>query len=101
MIRKLAKLSSRLILLVFLLPTAVKLEHHHEHDDCQQESTLLYHSFHEDCDICNFEFAAFCQNFGISDLEKENPSDNYRNHYRPANYSGQSESATLLRGPPC
>jgi len=101
MFRKLKKISSFFLLLVFLLPTAVKLEHHHEHFDYQAERKSHYIPYHENCAICNFEFAAFCSDVSVVDLEKDNPPDNYRNHYRPVNYSDQSEFNSLLRGPPC
>ena len=101
MIRKLQRISSSLLLLVSLLPTAVKLGHHHEHDDYKTESKKQYHPYHEKCAICNFEFAAFCSDINKIDVVKDNPSDNYRNHYRPVNYSDQSEFNSLLRGPPC
>jgi hypothetical protein len=101
MLRKLKKISSYFLLLVFLLPTAVKLGHHHEHYDYHELSKTQYGSYHENCVICNFEFAAFCSDVTVVDLEKDSPSDNYRNHYRPVNYSDQSEFTSLLRGPPC
>jgi hypothetical protein len=100
MIRKLKKISSCFLLLVFLLPTAIKLEHYHEHPDYLELSKSHYGSYHENCAICNFEFAAFCSDVTVVDLEKDSPSDNYRNHYRPVNYSDQSEFTSLLRGPP-
>ena len=100
MIRRFKNITSLLLLLIFLLPSVVKLEHHHEHFECKAKNEKHYHSLHERCVICNFEFSVFLSWSGNIDLQKGNPLDNYSNKYNSQYYSNLSQFSFSLRGPP-
>ena len=100
MSRKFKNIVSLLLLLVFLLPTIVKLEHHHEHlvsvtiDDRQNQV------FHGKCAICDFEFSVFLPDIGDIDFHKENPLEYFCNNYDSVYFSNLSQFSFLLRAPP-
>jgi Ca2+/H+ antiporter len=100
MTRKIKIITSILLLLVFILPTVVKLEHHHKHfvSDFKNEKRIPV--FHDNCPICNFEFSVFLSRSENVDLQKENPSDNYFNNYDTQFYSNLSQFSFSLRSPP-
>lgn len=86
--------------MVFLLPSIVKLEHHHKHFICNAKNEKHYHEFHARCGICNFEFSVFSAETKNTDLQKEHPLDNYCNNYCSEYYSNHSTFSFLLRAPP-
>jgi len=100
MIRKFKNITSLLLLLVFLLPSIVKLEHHHEHFKCTAKNEKHLHIFYEKCFICNFEFLTFLSVIGDIDFQKENPLDSYCNNYSSRYYSNPSQFSFSLRAPP-
>jgi hypothetical protein len=100
MIRGFKNITSLLLLLVFLLPSIVKVEHHHEHFECKAKNENHYHALHERCVICNFDFSVFLSGSENIDFQKENPLDNYFNNYNSRYYSNLSLFSFLLRGPP-
>jgi hypothetical protein len=100
LIKKLNKISSLLLLVVFLLPSIVKLEHHHEHFHCDAKGEKHYHVHHEKCAICSFEFSVFLSGFSDIVFTKENPFDNYCNNYNSVYFSNLSQYSFLLRAPP-
>jgi hypothetical protein len=100
MIRKFKNIASLLLLLVFLLPSIVKLEHHHEHFECKAKNEKHLHVFHEKCAVCNFEFSVFSSDFENIVFQKEQPVAKYCNNYRSVNYSTLSKYSFLLRAPP-
>lgn len=101
MIKKLKNTISLLFLLVFLLPTIVKLEHHHEHFICKAKNEKHYHDFYDKCNICNFEFTVFLSDIENIDLQKENPIDRYCNKYISLYNYNLFQYSFLLRAPPC
>lgn len=46
-------------LLAFLLPSAIKMEHHHDRVAGRAESADRSAEFHEKCAVCDFEFSLF------------------------------------------
>ena len=50
-------ISSVVLALLFLTPTLVKMEHHHEHFVCHATDEKHLHEQHERCGVCNFEFS--------------------------------------------
>jgi len=48
------------MVVILLLPTAVKIEHHHDHFICHAHNEKHFHDHHEKCPVCNFEFSVFC-----------------------------------------
>jgi hypothetical protein len=98
--RKLKKIASLFLLLVFLFPTVVIIEHHHEQNICQAKNEKHYHVFHEKCNICSFEFSVFSSTDKNIEQRKEIASDHYFNHYQSQFYFNQSAFSFLLRAPP-
>jgi hypothetical protein len=100
MIRKLKNIASLFLLLVFLFPTIVIIEHHHEQNTCNAKNEKHYHNLHEKCGICSFEFSLFSSENENIVLLNEKPLDNYFNNYTSLYYSNLSEYSFLLRAPP-
>ena len=100
MIRKFISITSILLLLVFLLPTIVKLEHHHKHFVCKAKDEKHNQVFQDKCAICNFEFSIFLSSVENIDLQKENPLDSYCNNYNSRYNSNLFQFSFLLRAPP-
>jgi hypothetical protein len=100
MIKEFKKAISLLLLLAFLLPSIVKLNHHHAHIEFKDTSEKQYHEFQEKCGICTFELAVFLADLDISELQKENPTDCYFNNYNSQYNFTLSQYSFLLRAPP-
>lgn len=100
MARKINKITSLLLLLVFILPTVAKLEHHHKHfvPDFKNEKHIPF--FQNKCPICDFEFSIFLFLSENGDLQKQSPVDNYSNNYSRQYYSNLSQFSFSLRSPP-
>ena len=84
--------------MVFMMPSIVKIEHHHKH--LISETQTGYPVFTEKCAICNFEFSFFISDIGCPDLPKENPSISYFNNYDSVYHSNFSKFSFSLRAPP-
>jgi hypothetical protein len=56
------------MMVILLLPSVVKLEHHHDHFVCHAKTEKHYHTYHPACPICNFEFSIF----SVNSIEKSN-----------------------------
>ena len=89
-----------LLLLVFVLPTVVKLEHHHKYLVPDYKTERPIPKFIDHCPICNFEFYFFLSGSENSDLLKEEPVDNYFDNYYGGFYSNLSHFSFSLRSPP-
>lgn len=98
--KKIKNITSLLLLVVFLFPSIVKLEHHHEHFKCKAKNEKHYHVYHEKCAICSFEFSIFSSDIKNVDFQKEQPLSKYCNNYNSVNYSTLSNYSFLLRAPP-
>ncbi|MBN2635791.1 MAG: hypothetical protein JXR61_05935 [Prolixibacteraceae bacterium] len=91
---------SVLVLWVFLFPTIVVLEHHHEIFSCDAQGEQHLHQYHQKCDICNFEFQVFEKTpenicFRIEQVVVDFYDKHNSHHcFNPAKYS------FLLRAPP-
>jgi hypothetical protein len=97
---KIRNIASILLLLIFLFPSVIKLEHHHESFSCRAKSEKHLHESHEKCSICSLEFSVFSSGSHQTRIEKENPKDNYSNHYRSQSYHNPSQYSFSLRAPP-
>lgn len=100
MIIKFKNITSLILLLVFLLPSIVKLDHHHDSFVCKAKKEKHYHVFHDKCSVCNFEFSVFSTEPENILLQKELPADKFCNNYRSVNYTNFSKYSFLLRAPP-
>ena len=100
MLCKVKNIGSLLLLLVFLLPTIVKLEHRHEHFECKAKNIKHFQVLHGKCAVCNFEFSVFFPDFASHSLSKEQNIVKYFNNYHSVNYTHLSKYSFLLRAPP-
>jgi len=98
--KKLRNIASLLLLLVFLLPSIVKLEHHHKHYVYKTKNENNSQVISGKCGICDFEFYVFLSDFGNIELQCEKPLINYCNNYYCIYYSNLSRFSYLLRAPP-
>lgn len=99
-IKKLKKFTSLLLLLVFLLPTIVKLEHHPKHSVSNLKNEKHFPVLQENCPLCNFEFSIFISCIENIHLQNDDPSDCYFNNYSSLHYFNLSQFSFLLRAPP-
>lgn len=100
MLRRYNNITSPILLLVFLLPLIIKIEHHHKHfisETSTDNQTLV---ITEKCIICSFEFSVFLSDLGNIDLPKGKPLINYFNNYDSVYYSNFSKFSLSLRAPP-
>jgi hypothetical protein len=87
-------------LLIFLLPSLVKLEHNHRYfiniSKAERHSQLL----RDNCGICNFEFSIFISDGQDTGFQNDNPSDRYSINYDSQDYSYICQFSFSLRAPP-
>lgn len=93
-----------LLLSIFLIPTFIKLEHHHEHhynpSECSQKNQQKSPKLEEKCAVCNFEFSIFVTQSAIAVSKKIELFDGYVERYRSHNISNFSKYSFSLRAPP-
>lgn len=98
--KKIKRIPSLFLLLVFFFPTVAKLEHHHDNFKCNAKNEKHLHVYHASCNICSFEFSAFISGIGIAEIRKEIPLDRYCISYNSVDHSTLSKYSFLLRAPP-
>jgi Ca2+/H+ antiporter len=101
MFKRRKRITAIFLLVMFLLPLWVKLEHHHEHlaDHANKEKQV--HEYHEPCAICSFEFSILDLAFDVIDLTRPTPEANYRVFNKSNPFFDLSAFTFLLRAPPC
>ncbi len=98
--RKTINIISIFLLIVFLLPSFVKLEHHHEHERYTDNKDSRIKLTHEKCFVCNFEFSIFSSNSPIFLFKPETQDYNYSSNFHPQLFYNHLEYSFLLRAPP-
>jgi len=93
-------ITSLLLLMIFLMPSVVKLEHHHDHGEPSANTEPSSCEFHENCVICNFEFSVFLSVDGEVFFEEEDRPSYYLNDYSSVHFQNLSHFNFLLRAPP-
>jgi hypothetical protein len=88
------------LLLVFLMPSLLKLEHHHDHEICDESIGGNMAFFHEKCLTCSFEFSVFTELTEKFDFRKEDQSTPYCKNYKSVTFSNLTHFLFLLRAPP-
>jgi hypothetical protein len=101
MLRKIKNITSILLLLVFLLPSIVKLEHRQQHFSNIVNQVENSYAFNQKCGICDFEFFVFLSDNGNIDLQNGEllpgaPKNNFYFLY----YSNLTQYSYSLRAPP-
>jgi hypothetical protein len=44
---------------MLLMPLVIKAEHHVEDNICREKKVLHFHTYHENCLVCSFNFSVF------------------------------------------
>ena len=86
--------------MVFLMPSVVKFEHHHEHEICSENTGDHKTSFKEICLTCNFEFSVFTGDMEKYEILYEVQITPYCNNYQSVYFSNLPHFSFLLRAPP-
>jgi hypothetical protein len=89
-----------LMVLAFLSPSIVKLEHHHDHFVCKAKNEKHFHNHHEKCYVCSFEFSFFSLNNKAPIASKSIFLGDFVSHYKQSFFSDNSKYSFLLRAPP-
>jgi len=100
MLQKLKNTGFLLMVLVFLLPSIVKFEHHHKVFSCNAKNVKHFHTYHENCEICQFEFSNFKTDNPHLISKDELPTDNYTNQYSSIHSYCFAKFSFSLRAPP-
>jgi hypothetical protein len=100
MMGKFRKITSGLLLLVFLLPSIVKAEHRHKRALFNVTDEKTHQRFSENCPVCNFEYSAFLANYTDNKLTDEYQTDSYCINYISRNNNNLNQFSFLLRAPP-
>jgi hypothetical protein len=100
MVKKLKNVGFILLALLILAPTIVKLGHHHQEFHCNAKNVKHFHSYHQNCEICQFDFSVFTSEDSNLVPEKEKYQDSFNNQYSFTFFSNQSKFSFLLRAPP-
>ncbi len=94
-------IAALILLWVFLFPSMVKLEHHHDvYKIDRSVDGKQFNVFHEQCYVCSFEFSLFSADSLTPDFRNEKLLVDYCCNYKWAYYSSLSNYSFLLRAPP-
>ncbi len=83
-----------------MMPSIIKIEHHHNHSEPANNSEFSYNKYHDKCLICNFEFSVFLQLDEEVYFEEEDHPEYYLNDYNSKHFENLSQFNFLLRAPP-
>jgi hypothetical protein len=100
MTRKFKYITSVFLIIVFLLDTAVKIEHHHQHYAVDFKNERHNTVIQDNCPLCNFEFPVFLSSIEYFHLQNANLIDAYLNTYNSRYNSDFLHFSFLLRAPP-
>lgn len=96
----LKKILALILLALFLTPTVVKVEHHHEHFVCSAKNEKHLHLYRDKCPVCSFEFSIFSFSGDKEAVTRTQYSDAWLNTYQPADFPVFLNFSFSLRAPP-
>jgi len=88
------------LVMILLMPTVIKLEHHHDHHcnhDQKDKSTTF---FNDKCFICDFQFSTFVSKDFVPYLISFDYTELHAYLHTPFQYLNNSKYSFLLRAPP-
>lgn len=97
--RRYTRYVSFFLIFIFLFPSVVKLEHHHQRTDCQH-SEKSCQTFHENCPICDFHFSLFTDQTEKIEFEILFHFDRYNKQYKTPHTVSFTNLPFLYRAPP-
>jgi len=98
--KKINKIASLLLLLIFFFPSWVKFEHHHNDHIYKVKGDLFGSAVHQKCDICSFEFSLLSNDSQDIESIKHNFLSDYCNNYKSVFYLNALQFSCSLRAPP-
>ena len=98
--RKMKVIASVVLLIVFLIPSIAKIQHHHQYSSYNAINEKPAACIRDNCPICNFEFSVFIPSISNIEFQSNIYSDKFINHYNSSNNSRIPGYAFSLRGPP-
>jgi hypothetical protein len=99
-IRKFKNSLALLLVLVFFLPTIVKIKHHHASPEMNANNATQYHVYHDGCVICEFEFSYFLDDPMEVEFKEKITFPGFFSQYKSPDNSILSQFSILLRAPP-
>jgi len=100
MIKKLRNSISLLLVVALLLPSVLKLGHHHQHLICNAQHEKHLHQAQEECAVCNFTTAFFLSQKINYCKKRVDIIDGYLNLFTSFSLTSCRHYSFLLRGPP-
>ncbi|MFA9389036.1 MAG: hypothetical protein ACERKD_04485 [Prolixibacteraceae bacterium] len=100
MIKKYKIIVAVFLMVVFLMPNIIKLEHHHDTFVCKAKAEKHFHDHHKKCAVCAYEFSIFSNDFVPIVLSLEQTSFPYFNWYPSLHFLRITDYSFLLRAPP-
>ena len=97
---KLNKIVSVILLMVFLFPTIVKLEHHHKYNSVNVKDERHLPVLKENCAICNFALPVFIPDLENINIQAVNFIIGYINNYQSPTLFNHTQFTFSFRAPP-
>ena len=89
-----------MLVLIFLAPSIVKLGHEHKEFLCNAKTEKHFHTYHENCEICQFAFSLFKSEDYLINWKTKLPTGNYSNTYCSLLNTCKPKFLFQLRAPP-
>lgn len=101
---KIRNTASILLLVILMLPLAIKvadgLFHEHDHFVCQAKHEHHFHEDHQICPVCSYEFPLYLSEKPVLLFTHAKFIDTYLNAYQSACFSCPDNYLFCLRAPP-
>ena len=98
---KIKNIVSLCLVLLFLLPSVIKLEHQHHHSSvCHEDNHNHIREHHEKCYVCVFEFQIFTSDVQKFRISTDAPVTEYRSGQHLLIPEINKPFSFFLRGPP-
>lgn len=91
---------SIILVMILLMPTVIKLEHHHDHHCNHDHDNRSITLFEEKCFICDFQFSTFISNEFIPYTVRFDYAELSTNQHTSFQYLNNCKYSFLLRAPP-
>lgn len=97
---KIRVIGAWLMVMVLLLPSLAKIEHHHDDFVCKAQNEKHIHNQHETCYVCHFEFSLFSVPPTVLSVCKNDFPVLQMPVLLVVHFTDLSRFTFLLRGPP-
>jgi hypothetical protein len=97
---RIRQIGAWLMVMVLLLPSFAKIEHHHDDFVCKAQDTKHLHTQHETCYVCHFEFSLFSVPPTVLAVSQNDFPVLQMPVLQVVHFTDLSRFSFLLRGPP-